>query len=256
MNKSSAKTGVRVARELVQAIYDRRLQPGDRYLSEADALKEHNVSRATYREAMRFLEFQGVLSVKAGPGGGAVVERPDWRNLASTYALLMQFSGTSLVEVMAARKVLEPEMAVQCARNATSEQIAAMETFQHEAAGSIGEVERFTAAYRAFWRCVADATGNPVTAELWKALRALVDTGRFVPNERFRTHLAQSMAELLDAIRNRDEARARTLVAGLDATFADRLGRDYPQRLGRTVAWSDIDARTGEPPLRLPEDGN
>ena len=73
MSKSSAKTGIRVARELVQSIYDKDLKPGDRYLSEADALKEHGVSRATYREAMRFLEFQGALGVKVGAGGGTVV---------------------------------------------------------------------------------------------------------------------------------------------------------------------------------------
>lgn len=240
MSKTTAKSGIRVARELVQSIYDKGLQPGDRYLSEADALKEHGVSRATYREAMRFLEFQGVLGVKVGAGGGTVVAHPDWRNLASALGLLLQFSGTSLSQVMAARSALEPVMAAQSARNASAEQIAKMRRFLAEAEQSVDNADRFLSAYRSFWHCVADATGNPVTAELWKALRALIDTGRFVPNERYRGQLVTYLRGMLEAMDARDAEAAHALIVRLNAELAQRLERDYPLRVGKVMAWSDV----------------
>lgn len=241
MVKAKSKTGVRVARDIVQSIYDKGLVPGDRYLSEPDALAEHGVSRATYREATRFLEFQGVISTRAGPGGGTVVARPDWRNLASTFALLMQFSGTSLTQVMAARRLLEPAMVAESVRNVSVEQIERMRAYLVTARERIADVEGFLRAYRAFWHEVADASGSPVTAELWKALRAVHDSGRWVPNEVYRGHVLGRVEDLLLALEAGDADRASHIVEEMDDEFAERLARDYPQRTGKAVSWSDIE---------------
>ena len=246
MAKVKSKTGVRVARDIVQSIYDKGLVPGDRYLSEPDALAEHGVSRATYREATRFLEFQGVISTKAGPGGGTVVARPDWRNLASTFALLMQFSGTSLAQVMAARRLLEPSMVAESVRNAQPDQIERMRNDLATARKRIADAEDFLRAYRAFWHEVADATGSPVTAELWKALRAVLDSGGFVPNEVYRLHVLGRVEELLAALEARDIEGASRIVAELDGEFEERLTRDYPLRTGKTVCWGDIEDMADE----------
>lgn len=240
MAKSGSKTGVRVAREIVQSIYDKGLTCGDRYLSEPDALREHGVSRATFREATRFLEFQGVVSTKAGPGGGTVVASPDWRNLASTLALLMQFSGTSLAQVLEARRVLEPVMVRQSARNVTPDQLQILERCLGEAREQVAEVDRFVKAYRNFWSCVADATANPVISELWKALRAIVDSGGFVPNEVYRLQLTVRLGELLDALKCHDGDRACAVIEEHGNDISERLERDYPKRTGRIVCWSDV----------------
>ncbi len=242
MAKTKSKTGVRVARDIVQSIYDKGLVPGDRYLSEPDALAEHGVSRATYREATRFLEFQGVMSTKAGPGGGTVVARPDWRNLASIFALLMQFSGTSLTQVMAARRLLEPAMVAESVRNVTPQQIGQMRACVDTARDRVADIEGFLKAYRAFWHAVADASGSPVTAELWKALRAVHDSGGWVPNEVYRAHVLGRVEELLSALEAGDADKASHVVERMDDEFAERLTRDYPKRTSKTVSWADIDS--------------
>lgn len=234
------KAAARVAQEIVHTIYEERLSPGDRYLSEVDALARHGVSRATFREALRFLEFQGVVRVRAGPGGGAIVQKPDWPNLTSTFALLLQFADAPLSEVMAARTALEPAMAALAATHATPDQIQTIAALLQRAEASIADPAAFTAAYRAFWAAIAAATGNAVTAMLWPALRALVDSGGFVPNERYRQTLTQRMGQLFDAVSKRDAAAAQELVAKLDQEFSDRLAKNYPQRISRSLAWSDV----------------
>ena len=234
------KAAARVAQEIVQTIYDERLSPGDRYLSEVDALTRHNVSRATFREALRFLEFQGVVRVRAGPGGGAIVQKPDSPNLTSTFALLLQFADAPLSEVMAARTALEPAMAALAAEHATAEQLDSIGKLLAEAEASIADPAGFTPAYRAFWGAIAAATGNAVTSMLWPALRALVDSGGFYPNELYRQSLTRRMRQLFDAVSRRDASASRELVAQLDREFSDRLAQNYPQRISRSVAWSDV----------------
>ena len=52
-------------------------RPGDHYMSEAEGIAAHSVSRGTYREALRFLEMQGVIVMRAGPAGGVETDRVD-----------------------------------------------------------------------------------------------------------------------------------------------------------------------------------
>lgn len=245
LTRGKEKAAARVAQEIVQTIYEEGLRPGDRYLSEAEALARHNVSRATFREALRFLEFQGVVKVRAGPGGGAIVQRPDWPHLASTFALLLQFAGAPLSTVMAARAALEPSMAEAAARNASEAAIAHLGTLLAQVEANLPDPQRFGQAYRAFWTAVADATGNALMAMLWPALRMLIDSGGFIPNERYRASLIERMRTLLLCIEARDTAGAAALVAALDGEFATRLAELYPLRIERIIAWSDL--QTGPP---------
>lgn len=242
------KAAARVAQEIVQTIYDEGLRPGDRYLSEADALARHGVSRATFREALRFLEFQGVVKVKAGPGGGAIVQRPHWPHLASTFALLLQFAGAPLASVMAARAAIEPIMAATAATHVSDAALAELTGLLENAQAKVAEPDRFAPAYRAFWTRVAEATGNPLMAMLWPALRMLIDSGGFVPNERYRQSLLDRMGRLLACLSSHDSDGASRLVAELDGEFASRLAELYPRRIERVIAWSDLLATPPEQP--------
>ena len=76
MNPAKLKTSILVARDIVQTMYDQGMKPGDRYLSEADAIRHHKVGRGTYREALRFLESQGVIVMRLAPDDPVVAIAP------------------------------------------------------------------------------------------------------------------------------------------------------------------------------------
>jgi DNA-binding FadR family transcriptional regulator len=234
------KGAIRLAQEIARIIHDEGLQPGDRYLSEADALKRHGVARATFREALRFLEIQGVVRVRAGPGGGAVVSRPDWPNLASTLALLLQFADAPLRQVLEARCVLEPGMAELAARNASEAEIAAMGGDIAQAKASLGDYEAFSVAYRSYWSRLARSTQNALLAFLSPALRAIVDSGGFIPDELQRQKLVERLSGLHAAVAARDGPLARQRLAEIEDAFLERLATGYPQRIARPVVWSDV----------------
>jgi GntR family transcriptional repressor for pyruvate dehydrogenase complex len=235
------KAALRVAQEIVQAIYDDRMQPGDRYFSEAEAMKRHGVPRSTLREALRFLEMQGVIRMRVGPGGGAIVGRPGWPNLASTMALLLQFDGADLQTVLEARRVIEPSMAELAVRNATEGEIAAMAGDLDALEASLGLFREWSQAYQRFWRRLAESTHNALIAFLFPALRALVDSGGFAPNEIYRSEILDRLRIIHRALASRDVDGARTAMRELEDGFFARIAEGYPRQMKRQVAWADLD---------------
>ncbi|GIK50202.1 MAG: hypothetical protein BroJett013_28990 [Alphaproteobacteria bacterium] len=245
MAKPAARelTSRRVAQDIAQEIYDRGLKPGDKYLPEADALKKHGVARGTLREALRYLEIQGVLRVRSGPGGGAVVDRPGWPHLASTIALLLQFAHAPFRTVLQARSVIEPGMAELAARNATDYEVNAMADDLDAIGKSIGVHRRYVETYARFWRRLAESTHNPLLAFLSPALRAIVDSAGFVPNELYRAETLERLRRVHAAVAARDAEGARLAMRALEDEFERRLTTGYPRQMERVVAWSDLMAQ-------------
>ncbi len=101
--RKQERVAVRVARKLVSEIRQQGLRPGTQLSSEHRMVKQYGVSRATIREALRFLELQGALRIKAGPGGGPVVSVPGARHLASALSLHLQFTDASFSWIIGGR---------------------------------------------------------------------------------------------------------------------------------------------------------
>ena len=221
-------------------MYDDGLKPGDRYLTEAEGISTYGVGRGTYREAIRFLELQGVIVMRSGPTGGVEVSQPDWHNLASTIALLMQFADAPLGSILEARIAIEPGMAEVAARNATDNDIADMATKLAVITECVGRYKAWSAAYNAYWAALAASTHNPLLASLSPALRAIVNSGGFVPNELFRSEIGERLSVLHRAIAARDANAARDAMVHIDRSFQQRLSEGYPRQLDRIVCWPDI----------------
>lgn len=71
-------------------------------------LKEFPVSRPSIRQAMRILETEGLVRVRRGNVGGAVVQGPQPDTAARMLGLVMQVRGVSLGDLAASIQFLEP----------------------------------------------------------------------------------------------------------------------------------------------------
>ena len=96
MPAGKAKRALQVAQAIVSDIQLNAREAGDRLPQEEDMLARYEVARATLREALRFLELQGVIQLQLGRGGGPVVSRPQTRDFASSLSLILQFMDTDL----------------------------------------------------------------------------------------------------------------------------------------------------------------
>ncbi|WP_158258082.1 FadR/GntR family transcriptional regulator [Sphingopyxis lindanitolerans] len=230
-----------LARDIAQEIYDSGMKPGDRYRSEAEALALHGVSRGALREALRFLQIQGVIKIKSGPGGGTYVGKPNWEELASTLALVLQFSGATIESLMIARSALEPGLVALAARHATADDCDLMARAIEDMGVAIGDYPAYYRAYSRFWNAVADATRNPLLEMLAPALRRLTRSGGMVPDEPYRVRALKHARSVFDAIRDRDAEGARRAMAELVEGYLHDMRALFSNEIVRTVSFADFD---------------
>lgn len=232
---------MRVARKLVNEIRRRGLRPGMKLDAEHRMIEDLGVARATVREALRFLELQGGLRIKAGPGGGPVVSVPGADHLASVLSLHLQFAGASFRSVLDARRSTYPLLAAQAANNASHQDIAALRDCVERMKADGQNQEVFQTEARRFYSLVAAAADNPVLALLVDALHRMSEGSELVWDEKQRRSAARTHERVVEAI-ERGDADAAASVMEKNLTAAMRTWeRVAPEQLEQAVAWIDID---------------
>jgi GntR family transcriptional regulator, transcriptional repressor for pyruvate dehydrogenase complex len=104
-----------VAASLRDDILSGRLKEGDLLPRQEHLFKEFRVSLPAVREAMRILETEGLISVRRGNVGGAVVHLPTPERTAQMISMVLQSRGATLNDVSGAVLHLEPICARLCA---------------------------------------------------------------------------------------------------------------------------------------------
>lgn len=238
--RSPERAAIRIARKLVREIRRRRLRPGTQLAAEHRMVAEFGVARGTIREALRFLELQGALRIKAGPGGGPVVSVPGADHLASVLSLHLQFADASFRSVVDARCSIYPVLAGEAAVNAGREDVSTL----HESIGRMHagllDPDLFTEEARRFMSLVAAASGNRVLALLVDALHRMSEgTGQW--DERQRRSALRNYGEVVRAIERREPDEARSIMAKSLEAALRYWERTAPDDLKQPVAWMDCD---------------
>src|SRR3546814_12679677 len=91
-----AKRALTLAQDIVRDIEAGAHVAGDRLAREDEMLARYDVARATLREALRFLELQGVIHLQLGRCGGPVVARPQTGDFANSLSLILHFMEADL----------------------------------------------------------------------------------------------------------------------------------------------------------------
>jgi GntR family transcriptional repressor for pyruvate dehydrogenase complex len=104
-----------VAAKLRDEILAGRLTEGDSLPRQEHLFTEFRVSLPAVREAMRILETEGLISVRRGNVGGAVVHLPTPMRIARTISMVLQTRRTTMADVSGALMHLEPSCAALCA---------------------------------------------------------------------------------------------------------------------------------------------
>jgi DNA-binding FadR family transcriptional regulator len=228
-----------VIQALMAEITQRNLKPGDSLPLEAEMIEKYQVGRGTLREALRFLEFQGILQIKAGPRGGPIVAAPDGRNLANSLGLLLQISETPFSAVIEVRLWLEPHLAADAARNVDDELRTALRDSIETMRERIDPLSEFLDENRHFHELIAKSAGNPVFSYLMSSLQWIIDgSGQGVSYpEQYRGIVVRSHERVATAIIEGDPDSAYDTMRDHIENTLIYLRRHYPRALERTVAW-------------------
>lgn len=141
-----------VADELRGRIVRGELSDGDLLPKLDDLIEEFPVSRPSIREAMRILETEGLISVRRGKVGGAVVHSPTAEAAAYMVGLVMQSKMLTLGDLANALAVLEPSCArlVADREDAATTVVPPLESITSRAASYLDDGPAFTRLSREF----------------------------------------------------------------------------------------------------------
>lgn len=233
------KTAMLLAQRIVDEIVEERLEPGTPMLAEAEMLKKYGVARGTLRETLRFLEMHGVVTIKTGPGGGAVVADPGSKPLASVIALLLQLSRTSFRSIVEARLVLEPVLARMAATRCSDDDLGRISAATEAMRENLENPRVFLAHNQVFHTMIAKAAGNPVLFHMAASLSWIEDgTALGISYTRqTRKPIIAAHHRIEAALEARDEGMAEAAMKLHVGEFAKYAEQNYEKVLDHPLRW-------------------
>ena len=116
-----------IVQQVIQMIQDGDLKVADRLPSERELAERLNVSRLSVRDAFRTLEAKGILSIRRGARGGAVISQRLSEVVGEGLANVSSLSKSSPEDTTEARLILEVNSLPLACQRATAADIDALE---------------------------------------------------------------------------------------------------------------------------------
>lgn len=200
-----------LARELRERILSGELAEGVGLPAERELVKQTQMSRATVREALRILEVQNLIRVRAGRAGGAFVQRPTTKSMANSVSMLIRGQRIKLADLMETREALEPFCAELAARNRTDDDLAVLGRANDAIADPDADLPAFLQANLDWHVGVAAAGHNELLIGFMTALSQAIYAGTENPafvDDAVRAITARAHRSITNAIRSGDSDAA------------------------------------------------
>jgi GntR family transcriptional regulator, transcriptional repressor for pyruvate dehydrogenase complex len=228
------RTHEHVLAQIEEQVAQGRLRPGDRLPGERQLAEALGVSRGAVREALRVLEFMGVVAAGtgSGPTAGSIIVGQGTAalgNLLRIHLALASFTRRELVEV---RAQLEDWAAQQAAENATDfGPLRDVVRQMHEPGLDHASFNELDAEFHVM---IASVSGNNLLALLMRGLRDAIQREMVAVFETLSEAsavvdtLCVQHEEIIEALERHDGAHAAQLVrAHIRHFYVDVAGADW-----------------------------
>lgn len=208
-----------VVEQIQDAILQGTLKPGDKLPPERELKETFGASRGTLREALRILEQKGLITIKTGVAGGAVVHALTTDQVSESLDLLIRYQKVSLKDLAEFREGVEGLVAGLAAERAKSDDIFRLEELRAEAKTNlehgISHWDEFIEADNRIHLTLAHIAGNPIYESVLKMVYQNINLyfGKFLPKEEsLMKENFQDLVEIVAAVKSRQAAKANLLV--------------------------------------------
>ncbi|GGO20496.1 GntR family transcriptional regulator [Microbispora rosea subsp. aerata] len=236
------KAAMLVAQRILRDAMRAGLSPGDLLPSERGMLEQYETGRGTLREALRLLEFQGVITLKPGPGGGPVLTSPTASNLANTLMLLMQLNHAQYRTIVEVRNAVEPMIGKLAAQHITDAQLDQLAGTIESMRCSLDDRELFLEENKKFHDIIAWSSGNVLFACLVESLLGILDgtaIGIDYPSHR-RSAILKAHEEIYQALAKRDAASSEERMREHVEAYTRYAMKKFPHVLDQAITWNHL----------------
>lgn len=204
--------------QIQETILSGKLKPGDVLPPERELKEVLKVSRGTLREALRVLEQKGLLEMRLGVGGGAVVKEASYEKVGESLDILIRSKKVPLNHLAEFRENVEGDIAALAAQRADEKEIKLLNELYQAAEEIVHEgknrVKAFIDVDKSFHKALAKISKNPVYESIQHTVHSNIDqyyeTFLTMEKREFKENLSDLKA-LLEAIEKKDSEKARQL---------------------------------------------
>ena len=214
-------------------------RPGEMLPPERVMAQRYGTGRGTLREALRLLEYQGVISLKPGLGGGPVLQTPDASHLANTLVILLQLKQAPFRGVIEVRSALEPMISRLAAERMTDDALAELAGTNELMRTHLDNQDLFLGANKRFHDIIAWSSGNPLFGYIVDSLINILDgtvIGIDYPELR-RIAIVKAHDEILAALSSRDPGAAEARMREHIDAYVAYTAHKYPEVMDRPLRW-------------------
>jgi len=230
-----------IIEQLLTLIRSGKLKSGDRLPSEMDLMAAFGVGRSSVREALKALEYTGVIEKTTG---GAVVSGT-FPSTPMSYLLSADKVVRSLqvAKLYEARRILEVELAVLALPNVGEDDIIEMRELCDAMENlNTSSMDEYMKLDRRLHQAICNLSGNPLLARMWEiSYDMFIDMRLSVPvSEDFLRTSNERHRLLVNALAESDAQKLRDTVSGSLALGEEDLAREFAHKSTReTVGQHD-----------------
>jgi GntR family transcriptional regulator, transcriptional repressor for pyruvate dehydrogenase complex len=224
-----------ITNQVMEAILRGDLAPNDKLPSEKELVEIFGVSRVTVREAIRSLEYMGIVEVRQGSNGGAFIKKVDLDAVLAQIANALRMTNLTIRHLSEVRAALE--------LSAVSRYLPSVFTDEQQvdlmANVELGETyamqgnhsKRLQANFH-FHSMLVDLAGNPLLSLMHKLVvdLSLPFFENVQPSPEMFSKTFDHHREIVDALRARDFGRAASLCADHILDVAAKISEKSKQQ--------------------------
>jgi len=217
-----------VVEQIQDAILSGELAPGTKLPPERELKNMFTTSRGTLREALRVLEQKGLIEIKLGVSGGAIVKQIDAEPIVASLALLIRSGEVSLKHLAEFRTKIEGSLVELATKRATKEDIRELETLFNEAETYYKKEdwENFLKMDEKMHTYIGIMTRNPVFQLIQKSVHGNIHQyyADHLPMNKKRTlENLTDFEKIIDAMKIKDAQKASAIIIDHVKRFYDKM---------------------------------
>ena len=208
-----------VVDQIQDAILEGRILVGEKLPSERELKETFNISRGTLREALRVLEQKGLIEIRLGVHGGAIVRQASPEPMLETLSLMVGRKEIPFSNIQEFRSSVEADIASLAAQRRTAEDLEGLSVILEEVRYHLEEAydwDAFIAADGRFHQALARIARNQLFSLVQRAVHENIHAYYATYLSRKREILQENHQDLTDiykAVEEGNGVRAAALMS-------------------------------------------